>query len=209
MWPMSALGQKRNQGQLNECPLYPRKRTLELTRGMSALCQKQTLRCGLFDDLIRFGGEIWRDLDAKRLSGLEVDDKLKFARLNHRQVPRFLPLENPPGIDAGLVIALAEVGTIAHQTARQRVFTLLVDRGNSVPRRQSDDFVVLAAEERIASDQHRSGSQLHSCCERGIDFSFVACLQEMYLLTNSMRRFFNVALLLGISLPVRIKKYGD
>jgi hypothetical protein len=51
---------------------------------MSALCQKQTLRGGLFDNLIRFGGEIGRDLDAKRLSGLEVDDRLKFARLNHR-----------------------------------------------------------------------------------------------------------------------------
>ena len=51
---------------------------------MSAKCQKQTLRGGLFDNLIRFGGEIWRDLDAKRLSGLEVDDRLKFARLNHR-----------------------------------------------------------------------------------------------------------------------------
>src|SRR5215469_4992217 len=42
---------------------------------------------------------------------------------------------------------------------------------SSVPRRQSDDFVALAVEERIARNQHRSGSQLHSCCERGIDFA--------------------------------------
>src|SRR5262249_46317897 len=31
-----------------ECPLYPQKRTSELSRGMSALCQKQTFR-PLFD----------------------------------------------------------------------------------------------------------------------------------------------------------------
>src|SRR5262249_48348481 len=27
-----------------QCPLYPQKRTLELSHGMSALCQKQTFR---------------------------------------------------------------------------------------------------------------------------------------------------------------------
>ena len=39
---MSALGQKRHRSASNQCPLYPQKRTSELSRGMSALCQKQT-----------------------------------------------------------------------------------------------------------------------------------------------------------------------
>jgi hypothetical protein len=30
------------RGGYDPCPLYPQKRTLELSRGMSALCQKQT-----------------------------------------------------------------------------------------------------------------------------------------------------------------------
>jgi hypothetical protein len=38
---MSALGQKQA---FTRCPLYPQKRTLKLSRVMSALCQKQTLR---------------------------------------------------------------------------------------------------------------------------------------------------------------------
>ena len=37
---MSALGQHRSTS--NQCPLYPQKRTLELSHVMSALCQKQT-----------------------------------------------------------------------------------------------------------------------------------------------------------------------
>ena len=31
-----------HRGQLKECPLYPQKRTLKLSRVMSAMCQKQT-----------------------------------------------------------------------------------------------------------------------------------------------------------------------
>src|SRR6516164_1336670 len=34
----------RHRGIFNQCPLYPQKRTLELSHGMSALCQKRTLR---------------------------------------------------------------------------------------------------------------------------------------------------------------------
>src|SRR6516165_10991710 len=35
----------RHWGRCDRCPLYPQKRTLELSREMSALCQKQTF-CG-------------------------------------------------------------------------------------------------------------------------------------------------------------------
>ena len=46
----------RHRRSADKCPLSPQKRTLELSRGMSALCQKRTL-CGaakfrLFDQLV-------------------------------------------------------------------------------------------------------------------------------------------------------------
>src|SRR6516162_7098454 len=44
----------RHRGTSNQCPLYPRKRTLELSRVMSALCQKRTFR-PLFDIIV--GGQ--------------------------------------------------------------------------------------------------------------------------------------------------------
>src|SRR5215469_13489389 len=80
--------------------------------------QKQTLRGGLLDDLVRFGGEIWRDLDAERFGSLEVDNELKFDRLHHRKVAGLFNLENPPDVDADLAIAIAEVGPVAHQATR-------------------------------------------------------------------------------------------
>src|SRR5215469_5941832 len=39
---MSALVKSGHRDKLKECPLYPQRRTLELGRGMSALCQKRT-----------------------------------------------------------------------------------------------------------------------------------------------------------------------
>src|SRR6516162_5770358 len=66
------------------------KRTLELSREMSALCQKETYaphqNLSLFDNLVRLRGKIWWHFDAERLGGFEVDDELKFGRLHHRQV---------------------------------------------------------------------------------------------------------------------------
>ena len=62
---------------------------------------KADIRAVLFNDLVRLGGEVGRHFDAERLGGFEVDDELKFGGLDYRQVPWFLALENPPGIDAG------------------------------------------------------------------------------------------------------------
>src|SRR5262249_11084786 len=39
---MSALGHKRTFRSFRQCPLYPQMQTLELSRVMSALCQKRT-----------------------------------------------------------------------------------------------------------------------------------------------------------------------
>src|SRR6516164_9426282 len=40
--PVSAFGQRRHGSRVDRCPLYPQKRTLELSRSMSAMCQKRT-----------------------------------------------------------------------------------------------------------------------------------------------------------------------
>jgi hypothetical protein len=55
----------------------------------------------LFDHLIGGVQQAVRYVEAERLGGLEVDDKLVLGRRLHRQVGGFLALENPAGVDAG------------------------------------------------------------------------------------------------------------
>src|SRR5215470_5387911 len=123
--------------------------TSEQVRTLKTLARKKTPAGKIAralkrtEGVVRLGGEIRRHLDAERLGGLEVDDELKSGRVHHRQVCRLLPLEDSSGVDASLAIAVADVGAVAHQAARQRVVTPLVDSRNRISRRQSDNFVAL------------------------------------------------------------------
>jgi len=55
----------------------------------------------LFDHLIGDGEQLWWHSEAEHRGGLEVDDKLEFARLHNRQILRLLTLEDAAGIGAG------------------------------------------------------------------------------------------------------------
>jgi len=66
---------------IEACLLYPQKRTLELNRAMSALCQKRTYamqqKTSLFDHLVGAQQDRGRQFDTKRSSSPEVDDELE------------------------------------------------------------------------------------------------------------------------------------
>ena len=55
--------------------------------------------------------------EAKRFRGLEVDDKLNFCGLNHRQVGRLFALEDATSIDADLTECIVNIGPIAHEAS--------------------------------------------------------------------------------------------
>ena len=52
----------------------------------------------------------WRDREAERLGGLEIDDQLEFGRLLDRQIGGLGALEDLPGVNADLAIGAGEVG---------------------------------------------------------------------------------------------------
>ncbi len=54
-----------------------------------------------FDHLVGDGGHRWRNVEAERRRGLEMDDQLEFSRLHHRQVGGLGAVENLAGINAG------------------------------------------------------------------------------------------------------------
>src|SRR5262252_2355484 len=72
--------------------------------------------------------------------------------------------QNLRGIDAVLAVTLSDAHTVAHQSARDRIFTKLVDRRQPLPRRESDDPIAARIEVRSGCDQQRPRAASSICC---------------------------------------------
>jgi hypothetical protein len=86
------------------CPLMTRlgHRVCIAARGNGGSGKNRFARL-LLDHLIGDGQRRFRNCEAERLGGLEVDDQFEFSRLLDRQIGWFLAFENAPSIDAGLL----------------------------------------------------------------------------------------------------------
>src|SRR5262249_20643190 len=104
-----------HRGQLEECPLYPQKRTLELSRGMSALCQKQTSACS-FDYFVGKSEELRRNVETKDFGRLEIDAQYKLGRLFHRQLASLRTLQDFVYVVGGAPVHVLVTRPIRHQT---------------------------------------------------------------------------------------------
>src|SRR5262249_7606060 len=112
--------------------------------------------------------------EAEQLGGLEVNDKLKLGRLHDWQVGRLLALENPAGIDAGLVIRIGDVGSITHQTAGHCALAPLLDRWDRMTRHQLHDRIPLTIEESVRSNDECATPLLVKGSELPVDLAFRA-----------------------------------
>jgi hypothetical protein len=93
----------------------------------------------LLDHLVGRGEQRFRDGEAEGFGGLEVVNHLKFCDLLHGEIGRLVAFENAPGIEANLVVGIADAAAIANQATGQGVLTVCEDRGPvhggpSVPR---------------------------------------------------------------------------
>ena len=70
---------------------------------------------GLFDHLVGAGEQRRRNRQAKRFSSAQVNHQVKFRRLQDWQFDWLVAFENAPDIDAGLPMAISNVGTIGDQ----------------------------------------------------------------------------------------------
>src|SRR4029077_11672930 len=80
-----------------------------------------------------------RNVDVERLGGFHIDGHLKFGRLHNRQIGTLLTFENTGGINAGLTVCIGNAGRVAHQTAGSDIIAQVIDRGNSMSSRHSDN----------------------------------------------------------------------
>jgi hypothetical protein len=71
-------------------------RPLAVVRPSPASSQNRSFAWRLLDDLVGAGEDRWRDGQAERSGGLEIDDQLESGRLLDRQIGRLLALEDDP-----------------------------------------------------------------------------------------------------------------
>src|SRR5207247_1623179 len=68
-----------------------------------------------FDHLVGEREQLVWNLEAERLSGLEIDDQLELGWLHHWKIGGLRTLENPTDIDAYLAICVGKIASVAHQ----------------------------------------------------------------------------------------------
>jgi hypothetical protein len=92
-------------------------------------------RCRLFDHLVGKREHPVGHLEAERLGGLEIEHELEFGGLHDRQVGGLLALEDPTGIDTGL-IGVRDARSVADQPADRDEFAQRINRWKSAMRGQ-------------------------------------------------------------------------
>src|SRR6476646_1924325 len=91
-----------------------------------------------FDHLVGGGLKRQRHRQPESLCSLEVDQELKFAGPNDRQVARLLSLKNASGVDADLVVGVCNTRPVAHQATGYDGIALGVARWQRMASRECD-----------------------------------------------------------------------
>src|SRR5262249_40225617 len=117
-----------------------------------------TSSLSLFDHLVGNGEQRWWNIEAKHLGSLHVDDELKFACAQDRQVGGLFALEHASGIDSGQAPVFGVVRSIAYQPADVGKVTRGIDRRQPTARRVGDDLEATVEEQALGNDQECIGS---------------------------------------------------
>src|SRR6516225_9192676 len=100
----------------------------------------------------------FRDGEAERISGRQIDYQFELGGLHDRQIGGPGALEDAACIGADLTKAVCEVGSVAHQPTGLDIFTHRITRWNPVTYRQDDKLQGTNEEESVSSDEECVGA---------------------------------------------------
>src|SRR5262245_48024600 len=97
----------------------------------------------LFDNFVGDLLQMHRHVEAERLGGLEVDDKLIFRWRLHRHIGWLLALENAVDVACRTPEHVDPIRSVGEQPASGDKTAIEVDRGQLVSRGQRDDQIAM------------------------------------------------------------------
>src|SRR5262249_23371543 len=109
--------------------------------------------------------------------------------LQHRQFRRFFTFQYATSIDADQAEAVQFAAAISHQTASFGKPTVWRDCWHRMPQRQPGQLFTPSTKETIGTDHERAGVQLVQLCKCRINLTFAACVQDMELNSEAVRRY--------------------
>jgi hypothetical protein len=116
----------------------------------------------------------FRDGEAERVGGLQVDDQFELGRLHDRQVGRLGAIKNFAGIGADLTETVLDIGSVAHQPAGYDMITVRISRRNPAARRQGGNLHAAAGEECVGRDEEGIGALAREGGKDRIDLGVTA-----------------------------------
>src|SRR5215470_7230681 len=110
----------------------------------------------LFDHLVSERQKIYRQLDARGLCGIEVDDELVVCRFLERQISRPRATQDARGETGRALHAFFQVGSIGHQAAVMHIGDIVFVEGWNMVRAGVVEYA-LAIEARECVRDHEDG----------------------------------------------------
>jgi hypothetical protein len=99
------------------------------------------LRDSLFDHLVGGGQQRFRDGEAERLGGVEIDGQLEPGGPLHWEIASLFPFEDTAGVSAEDKVDFLAIGSVAHQAAGGNEPALTIDGRNCKARHCCDDLI--------------------------------------------------------------------
>src|SRR5262249_42371750 len=113
-----------------------------------------------FDHLVGAGEQRWRQLEAKRLGGFEVDDQLELGRLLDRDVARLRPAQNLINIISCAPKLVWGACSIGYETSCFDVLPKAMHCWQSCAQRQCVDANAVRTRKRVRNNINRIGAVL-------------------------------------------------